>query len=111
MDLNHHAQPVDRDTARQEMERNDPVIDQFPSQTSEFLPVPVSADGVIVTTGIAYSVVPNGNQPGAWTAATVMNSKTGVMVSGFAAGTYRIYAQATTTNETAVIDCGTFLVV
>lgn len=87
------------------------MIDQFPSQTSEFLPVPVSADGVIVTTGIAYSVVPNGNQPGAWTAATVMNSKTGVMVSGFAAGTYRIYAQATTTNETAVIDCGTFLVV
>ena len=85
--------------------------DLYPSQTVEYVPIPVTADGAVVTTGVAYSVVPNLKPPGAWTAAVLVNNQTCWLLTGLTPGTYRKWAQVTAGTEIAVIDCGTLTVV
>ena len=91
-------------------------MSSYPRETVEFQPITVAVDGAPVTTGVAFSVVaedalfPDGTRPGAFTAATTLSGRIGVMVAGLAPGTYRVFAQVTSSPETPVIDCGVFTV-
>lgn len=82
----------------------------YPRETVEFQPVTVAVDGVVVTSGVAFAVVPYGDRPATFVAPTALNGKIGVMVSGMTPGTYRVWAQVTSVPETPVIDCGVFTV-
>lgn len=82
----------------------------FPRETVEFQGVPITMDGTVVTTNIEYSVVAPGIRPATWVSATTLAGKTGFMVSGYAVGTYQVWARITSSPEIAVIDCGTFSV-
>lgn len=86
------------------------MANAYPRETVEFQPVSVTRDGAAVSTGLAFAVVPDGARPATFTPAVVVDGKTGVMVSGLAAGTYRIFAQITAGAETPVIDCGYFYI-
>ena len=85
--------------------------DLYPSQTVEYVPIPILASGVAVTTGVSFSVVPNLKPPGTWTPAVMVNGQTCWLLSGFTPGVYRKWAQVIAGAETAVIDCGTLTVV
>lgn len=82
----------------------------YPRESVEFQPVTVTVDGVAVTTGVTFAVVPYGDRPVTFVAPTTLGGKIGVMVSGLGVGVYRVWAQVTSAPETPVIDCGTFTV-
>lgn len=86
------------------------MANAYPRETVEFQPVSVTRDGAAVTAGLAFAVVPDGTRPVTFTPAVVAEGKTGVMVSGLTAGTYRIFAQISAGAETPVIDCGYFYI-
>lgn len=86
------------------------MANAFPRESVEFQPVSVTQDGAVVTTGLSFAVVRDGQRPVTFTPAAVFGPEVGVMVGGLAAGTYRIYAQLTLGPETPVIDCGYFYV-
>lgn len=81
----------------------------FPRETIEFLPAPVTVDGVVTTAGVTYCITAaNGVRPVTFTAATVIGGKTGVMVSGYTVGLYRVWSRIPGSPESPVIDHGTF---
>ena len=86
------------------------MANAYPRETVEFQPVNVTRDGAVVTDGLAFAVVPDGHRPEIFTPAVIVAGKTGVMVSGLAQGTYRIFAQITAGAEIPVIDCGYFYI-
>jgi hypothetical protein len=87
------------------------MTDLYPSQTVEYVPIPITAAGSPVTTGVAFSVVPNGQPPATWTPAVLVNNQTCWLLSGLTPGLYRKWGQVTAGTETAVVDCGTLTVV
>lgn len=86
------------------------MANAYPRETVEFQPVSVTRDGAVVSDGLAFAVVPDGARPATFTPAVIADDKTGVMVSGLPAGTYRIFAQLTSGPEIPVIDCGYFYI-
>jgi hypothetical protein len=86
------------------------LANAFPRESVEFQPVTVTRDGSTVSTGVSFSIVPDGERPEEFTAAMTMFGKTGCMVSGLDRGTYRIFAKIADSPETPVIDCGYFYV-
>ena len=81
----------------------------FPRETVEFQGVPVTKDGVVVTTNIEYAIVAPGARPSGWASATTLAGATGFLVQNYtAAGTWQVWARITSSPEIAVIDCGTF---
>jgi hypothetical protein len=88
------------------MERNRLVANVYPRETVEFIPVTVTVDGTPVTTGVQFAVVADGVRPTTFSAPVTLSGKIGVLISGLAAGNYRIWAQVTAAPETPVIECG-----
>lgn len=86
------------------------MANAYPRESVEFQPVQVTRDGALVTEGLSFAVVLDGQRPETFTPATVINDVPGVMVNALAAGTYRIYAQLTAGPETPVVDCGYFYI-
>ena len=84
--------------------------DFFPRETVEFLPVTVTVDGAAVTTGVTFAVVTLGTRPTTFVAPTTLGGKIGVMVGGYAAGYWQVFAKVVSSPETPVIDCGYFSV-
>lgn len=82
----------------------------FPRETVEFQGVPVTKDGLIITTNIEYCVVAPAVRPSTWVVATTLAGATGFMVQNYTVGTYQVWARITSSPEIAVIDCGTFAV-
>jgi hypothetical protein len=80
----------------------------YPRETVEFVAVLITIDGVTVTspTGVELAVVLDGSRPTAWTAAIALSGKIGIIISGLAAGQYRVWARVTSSPETPVIECG-----
>ncbi len=87
------------------------MSDLYPSQTVEYVPVTILNSGTLVTTGVAFSVVPDKQPPGVYTPAVIVGSQTCFLLSGYAPGVYRKWAQVTSGVEVAVLDCGTLTVV
>jgi hypothetical protein len=86
------------------------LANAYPRESVEFQPVKVTRDGSTVTEDLSYAVVLDGHRPETFTPATIVGTDTGVMVSGLAPGTYRIYAKMTAGPEIPVIDCGYFYI-
>lgn len=95
------------------MERDDPVSDSYPTGTSEWVPLDIEKLGLRITsaTGIATSVVPDGQPAGTWSATTLVDNLPCFRLSNLSPGLYRVRAQVTTADEVVVLDCGTVLVV
>ncbi|HEY8294714.1 MAG TPA: hypothetical protein VIG41_05200 [Micrococcaceae bacterium] len=87
------------------------MTDLYPSQTVEYVPQPITEHGTIITTGVQFSIVPNGQPPGSWTPAVIQDGTTCFLLSGKTPGLYRKWAQVTAGAEVAVLDCGTLTVV
>ena len=87
------------------------MTNAYPRESVEFQPVTVTRDGLIVTTGLSFAIVPDGDRPEAFVAAVTISGKTGVMIDGLLArGTYRIFAKVIGPPEEPVIDCGYFYI-
>lgn len=90
------------------------MTDKYPTNTGpEPVPCPIYAFGAVVTTGVSFSIVPDGQlDGGAWTPAVVLNGVTCFVIQpGMKPGVYRKWAQAISGPYTAVLDCGTITVV
>jgi hypothetical protein len=85
-------------------------MNNFPRETVEFLPIIVTVNDVVTTTGIQFSDVPDGARPLTWVAPVTLSGQIGVMVQGYGPGRRRVFAQATENPEVAVIDCGVYTV-
>lgn len=82
---------------------------QYPHDTNEWAAVPVTANDVIVTTGVEYAVLPVGSDAAkTWTPAVIREGKTGIQITGLAVGFYEISARVTSAPDLVVVDCGTF---
>jgi hypothetical protein len=86
------------------------LANAYPRESVEFQPVKITRDGLVVTTGLEFAIVPDGERPVTFAPAATVAGNTGVIVSGLASGTYRIFARVTTAQEVPVIDCGYFYV-
>ena len=86
------------------------MANAYPRESVEFQPVEVTRDGLTITTGLEFSIVPDGQRPVTFTPAEMLSGQTGVIVSGLSQGTYRIFARLTTAQEVPVIDCGYFYI-
>jgi hypothetical protein len=86
------------------MGRHDVIT--VPHETVEYIPVPVTLNGVVTTTGVEFAVVADGIRPTTWTAAVVLSSATYVLLTGLTAGQWRVWARVTAAPEIAVIECG-----
>ena len=97
------------------------MVNAYPRESVEFQPVTVTRDGITVTSGLSrrgllwwrarsFAVVTDGARPSTFTPATVLDGKAGVLLTGLAVGTYRIFAQLTADPEVPVIDCGYFYI-
>jgi len=86
------------------------LTNAYPRESTEFQPVTVTRDGFTVSSGLSYSIVPDGDRPEVFTEAVTISGQTGVMVSGLEPGTYRIFAKIEGITEIPVIDCGYFYV-
>jgi hypothetical protein len=77
-----------------------------PRETVEYIPVVVTLNGTVTTTNVSFAVVPDGTRPTTWTAATVLDNATYVLISGLSQGIYYVYAKVVAAPETPVINCG-----
>ena len=70
--------------------------------------MPITVDDVPVTTGIEYCVARSGTRPAAWSPASTLAGKTGVLVAGptIGPGTFTVWARITSTPEVVVLNCG-----
>jgi hypothetical protein len=78
----------------------------LPRETVEYIPIAVTVNGVVTTTGVEFAVVADGSRPSTWSAAVVVEGATHVLVSGLTPGQWRIWARVTAAPETPVIECG-----
>ena len=85
------------------------TINVFPHETTEYVTFDVTLDGALVTSGIQVSVVPEGTRPTVWTTPAIVNGKTAVLITGLTAGTWHIWARASSNPEFAILDCGYIL--
>lgn len=80
----------------------------YPKETVEYVTVNVTIDGVKTTAGVQLSVVPNGERPGAWADAVVVDGDVAYLIDGMDVGVYAIWGRVDTGVEMPVIECGTF---
>jgi hypothetical protein len=82
----------------------------YPRETTEFVSYTIRVDGVAVTQGVEFSVVPRTAgkpRPDTWTPAQVLDGKTGFLILPSTPTTLNVWARVTSTPELPVIDCGT----
>ena len=80
-----------------------------------FVAAPVTLDDVVTTTGIEYAVtdVSAGTRPTDWTAAYVLDGKTGVLVDAtllVPGKQYQVWARVSSPPESVVLKAGRFVV-
>ena len=85
----------------------------YQRETDEFQAVEVTFAGSLVTTGVEFSVVKDGQRPATYTPAVVQGGEIGVRVAGYDPGNWRVFARVTNAPDAQlpVLDCGTFRVV
>jgi hypothetical protein len=86
------------------------MINHYARETDEFQGVTVLADGVPVTTGVKFAVVPSGSRPTVWSPPVTSGATIGVRVFGFTVGPWDVYSQTTTGTEVAVDFQGSFII-
>lgn len=76
-------------------------------ESSEFQPITVTRDGVVVTTNIFTAITALGSRPSAWISAVTLSGKVGFMVQGLTAGMWQVWIQIQEGPETPVLNAGT----
>lgn len=74
----------------------------FQRETSEFLPVMVSRNGVQVTSGVETAITSRGVRPSAWTAAMELGGQVGLMVEDLTPGVYDVWVRISADPEEPV---------
>jgi hypothetical protein len=90
------------------------TIQEYLQESTEFAVVEVRRpDGSLVTTGVQVCVLLENTRPteADWEAAVELDGKIGVMVTGLALGTYKIWTKVASTPEDVVDIAGTIRVV
>jgi len=82
----------------------------YPRESTEFVFVEVAIDNVLVTSGVELAVTQGQGRPLIWNAATAYDGGIGLWMTGFAVGSYKIWARVTASPEFAVDECGYFSV-
>lgn len=90
----------------------------YPLGSVEFQPMLVTRDGVVITSGVSFAVIPLNTAPASpnWFAATILptaaypSGVTGFMTGSYGAGTWAVWAQVVDSPEIPIINCGTFQV-
>ena len=87
------------------------MANTYLAESIEFQPIEIKLDGAIITTGVQFGVTALGARPpSSWISPTILSGKIGIMVSGYAAGTWQVWAKVTSAPETPILDCGYFIV-
>jgi hypothetical protein len=86
------------------------LVNAYPRESVEFQPVKITRDGVEVINDLGFAIVPDGERPEDFVAGVFVEGKIGIMIQDLERGTYRIFAQLTSTPEIPVIDCGYFYI-
>lgn len=81
-----------------------------PRETVEYIPVIVTVNGAVTTTGIEFAVTPDGARPTSWTAAVVLSGATLVLLTGLSPGQWNVWARVSESPEIVVIECGPIVV-
>lgn len=85
--------------------------DPYPRETVEFLAVPVTVNGTLVTSNVTFAVVRKGTRPAiTFEDAITLEGKIGIMIEGMVPGVWQVYAKVHSNPEIPVIDCGSFTV-
>jgi len=82
----------------------------YPRETTEFQPLIIKKNNVIVTEGISTSIAEHGERPSTWIPAVALGAEVGVMITGLTPGMYDIYAKVTDSPEIPVMDCGSIAI-
>lgn len=82
------------------------MINSYPRETVEFVPVTVKVGGVEVLTGVTIAVVPSGARPTQFDTPTTLAGKIGVMITDLTPGDYIVFAKVASSPESPVVDCG-----
>jgi hypothetical protein len=87
----------------------------YPKSTVEFIHIPMTKNGTVVTANVTYSVVEL--LPGETTApegvhspAYVLEGKTGILISGYQPGLYKVWGAVNDSPEYPHVYVGTFRV-
>lgn len=65
--------------------------------------------GAVITTGIEYAVTSErGARPTVWTAPTILENKTGIIIDQYVPGDYVLWARITSSPEKPVLTVGQF---
>ena len=81
-----------------------------PRETVEYIPVVVTVNGAVTTTGIEFAVTPDGTRPPSWTAAVVLSGAPIVLLTGLSPGQWNVWARVSESPEIVVIECGPIVV-
>jgi len=84
------------------------MFNEYLKESLEFQGVPVTVNGVVVTSNVFYSVVTSGSDPGAFNPADILEGQTGFYVGTYAPGVWHVYGKVTDAPEAPVFDCGDF---
>lgn len=80
----------------------------LPRETLEFIPINITVDGTPVTNNVKVCVTTGTTRPTAWENPVTLGDEIGVMTTTHEPGTYRVWAQITSSPEVVVVQCGTF---
>lgn len=82
----------------------------YPRETVELVPVVVRVDGVVVTSGFKLGVALGERPPLTFSDPVMASGKTCVLIDRLDPGTYKVWAQVTSSPETPMVDCGTIYI-
>lgn len=83
----------------------------YERESVEFQPVSVTRNGEPVTLNIELAVTQNNERPTNFQVPATLGDEIGIMVDGYAVGSYTVWAKVTDAPEVPVIVCGHFRVV
>ena len=86
------------------------TIPVFQRETDDWLPAPVTIDGVNVISGVSYCITLRGVRPVTFTASVLRTDRIGVKVTGLSVGTYDVYARVSAPPDLPVIKIGMFYI-
>jgi len=87
------------------------VTNYYPRETTEFVPVTVTVDGVSVTSGVQFSITNGQTRPTVWMESVTLDDQIGFMLTApLTVGAYRVWAKVTDSPEIPVIECGSYRV-
>lgn len=90
------------------------MTNQYPRGTTEWAAVAVEMDGVLVTTGVQFAVLPFGVPPDGttvWLAPVARGDQIGIIITGLAPRFWQVWVKVTSGIATGMLIEGDYFVV